>query len=359
MKVIVVSQIPPPVHGSTVMTERLMGALRSEGHDVGLVDRRFSSTIDVVGQFRWRKVVAAIDLGRRLRASVRSNKPDTVVFFATDRSLSFLVDVFLAWILRRSRARTIVYLHTTGWARLGVRSRMLGSLAGYVLRTGTRTVVLGESLHADAARAGAVGLTVIPNCAPDPGQTPIRHHAGLSVVYLGNLLPAKGYQDFLELAHDLEGEFEGATFHVAGAESYKGQLEELRAECGSRGSSRTLVRGRVNAVDRDALLRSADVLVFPSRFEAQPLVVIEALSFGVPVVAYDVGGLRDLIADDVNGFLLDLGDCEAMTEATRRILSDQELRVRLGRGARDVYLARHAPSAYARAWGELLEREHG
>jgi len=358
--VAVVSQVPPPVHGSTVMTQRLIEALRSEGYDVALIDRRFSSTVDAVGRFKWRKVLAAMNLAWRLQASVRSNKPDAVVFFATNRSFSFLVDVALAWILRRGKVRTIVYLHTNGWSGIRRRSRTFGSLARYLLRTGIATVVLGESLEGDAVRAGAVGLTVIPNCAPDPGPARVSAHGGLSVVYLGNLLPEKGYRDFLELARTLEDEFSRATFDIAGAESYEGQLNDIRAECEAHACLRTHVLGPVGPTARDALLRSAALLVFPSsyRFEAQPLSVIEALAFGVPVVAYDVGGLRDLVSDGVNGYLVRAGDSEALTETTRRILSDPELRARLMEGARDTYLARHLPRAYARAWDNLLGAKH-
>lgn len=75
-------------------------------------------------------------------------------------------------------------------------------------------------------------------------------------------------------------------------------------------------------------LKTADVLLFPSRTEGSPNTVIEAMACGCPVVASDIPACRDLIDDGVHGWLCPPGDRRAFTEAVRRVLDDRQERLR-------------------------------
>jgi N-acetyl-alpha-D-glucosaminyl L-malate synthase BshA len=86
--------------------------------------------------------------------------------------------------------------------------------------------------------------------------------------------------------------------------------------------------------DLPALLAGAAVFLLPSASESFGLAALEALACGVPVVACDVGGLPEVVADGEVGFLHRVGDVAAMAASTARLLDDPALRARLGRAAR-------------------------
>ena len=106
------------------------------------------------------------------------------------------------------------------------------------------------------------------------------------------------------------------------------------------------LQGRVElagALTRDqvaAELAAADVLVAPSvptkqgRREGIPVVLMEAMSSGLPVVASRISGIPELVQDDVNGLLAPPGDAPALAAALRRLADDPELRARLGAAGR-------------------------
>jgi glycosyltransferase involved in cell wall biosynthesis len=73
-------------------------------------------------------------------------------------------------------------------------------------------------------------------------------------------------------------------------------------------------------------LRGAELLVLPSQAEGFGLVLIEAMAAGVPVVATDVPGIRDVVRDGVTGILVPVGSPGALADAIRRVLEDQNLR---------------------------------
>lgn len=89
--------------------------------------------------------------------------------------------------------------------------------------------------------------------------------------------------------------------------------------------------------DVDLWLRAAEVFVLPSEWEARALVVQEAMAAGTPVVATDVGGLRELVAG--TGLLAIPGDPEAISEATDRVLTDAGLRADLAARGREVAMS--------------------
>jgi glycosyltransferase involved in cell wall biosynthesis len=108
-------------------------------------------------------------------------------------------------------------------------------------------------------------------------------------------------------------------------------------------------------------LRALDVFALPSLTEGLPLVILEAMATGLPVVASDVGGLPDVVAHGVTGFLVPPGDADALRE-TLAALAAQPARAReLGSRGRSVAVARHSlervSEAYLELYVDLLRRK--
>ncbi len=82
----------------------------------------------------------------------------------------------------------------------------------------------------------------------------------------------------------------------------------------------------LGAIDGFSTMPLFDLFVLPSRYEGLPYVLIEALMTGLPIVASDVGGTREVVQHGVNGLIVPEGDTEALTTAIRRIASDADLR---------------------------------
>jgi 2-deoxystreptamine N-acetyl-D-glucosaminyltransferase/2-deoxystreptamine glucosyltransferase len=102
----------------------------------------------------------------------------------------------------------------------------------------------------------------------------------------------------------------------------------------SRSRERITLHGFVAHDQVPAVLGSLDLLVLPSIYEEMGSVLAEAMACGLPVVASDVGGIPDVVRDGETGILVPPGDVEALTKALDGVLSDDDLRTRLGEEAR-------------------------
>src|SRR5690606_18057296 len=93
--------------------------------------------------------------------------------------------------------------------------------------------------------------------------------------------------------------------------------------------------------DAGALVAGADVCVMPSIWQdALPLAVMQPMALGLPVIASDVGGIPEMIADGDSGLLVPPGDVQALAAALERLLLDGALRSRLGASARATVKSR-------------------
>jgi glycosyltransferase involved in cell wall biosynthesis len=97
----------------------------------------------------------------------------------------------------------------------------------------------------------------------------------------------------------------------------------------------TVFTGYLSGVELAEAYASADVLAFPSDTETLGFVAMEAMACGVPAVGARAGGVPDVIRHGENGLLFTPGDLGDLTEQLRRLLSDDVLRRRLGRQARE------------------------
>jgi glycosyltransferase involved in cell wall biosynthesis len=355
---VVISQLPPPVHGSTVMTRVLMDALNAIGEEVTLVDRRFSTSIEEVGAFTPRKVVAAVGLVARLARAIRGRRSQLAIFFITTRWASFLVDCVLAEVLRLRRVRTIAYVHAQGYRDLAARNRWMARRVARLLGSAHTVVCLGDAVVADVAPwVSAERVVCIPNT---PLEVPAEHPSGDIprddvVLFLSNLIPEKGAADFIAMAAVAGRELPGARFDIAGSPTDDAYVAHLRDAAADVPASVRFL-GALHGDAKWRALRDATVLVFPSWDDAQPLTIIEAFAVGTPVVAYATGGIVDMIDDGRQGHLVPPGDVAQLSRRVQELVGDPHRRAVFSAAARATFREQSAQEVYRQRWRELLMR---
>ncbi len=161
---------------------------------------------------------------------------------------------------------------------------------------------------------------VVQNGGRDPGP----------IVAIGRLVPQKNHALFLEAAARLSRQMAAVRFMIVGDGPLRPALE-TRADNLGLAESVSFVGERQ---DVDVILRSASLLWLPSRWEGMPNVVLEAMASGVPAIATDVGGTRELIRTGVDGFVVPPEDADAFVALSRDLLQDEQRRRQFAAAAR-------------------------
>lgn len=149
-----------------------------------------------------------------------------------------------------------------------------------------------------------------------------------TVSYLGRFSEEKRPESFLELASRLR-ELDIQFVMVGNGPLY----ESLRAECAEHNlGKKVYMPGFVD--DIKSILRISDVVIIPSRIEGVPIILLEALSMGVPVIASRVGGIPGVIRDGCNGFLCHCDDIDCFVVKTQFLFEHPEKKMEMAANAR-------------------------
>jgi glycosyltransferase involved in cell wall biosynthesis len=179
------------------------------------------------------------------------------------------------------------------------------------------------------ARVPAEKIIVIPNAVDlaERAADSREIHSPPTIGFVGRLDPVKHIPDLIHAMRFLDG----AQLHIFGQGRERAALEQLIGEFHLQ--DRVLLRGPTNG-PREAL-EQIDVLVLPSEAEGFGLVLIEAMAAGVPVVATDAPGIRDVVRRNHNGLLIPIGIPRAIAGAVELLLRDASRRARLIANGRD------------------------
>lgn len=359
--VAVISQLPPPVHGSTLMTRAFLDALDGESISWRLIDRRFSKSVDEVGQFNLGKVVRGLGLVARLGGACVRRRPRVVVLFATTHSFSFIVDWTISELLRAFRIPVILYLHTVGFAALAQRGGCWHQGVRRLLGSAQAVVVLDESLSWDVQDFITIQPDVIRNTLPEcPPTTTARiplSERGI-VLFLSNLIPGKGHEDFLSAAANCLDSGLDSRFVLAGAAS-PSVAAEVNARISRSGwASKITYVGAIGTQEKWDLLSGARMLVFPSTYagETVGLVLLEAAACGVPIAAYPTGALVPRLAREGAAYVVEAGNWQLLADAIKSILESPELAEHMGSRAVAQFARSFSQSVFSSSWSQILGR---
>ncbi len=218
------------------------------------------------------------------------------------------------------------------------------------MRNSKQIVVLG-SVYRDLVARHAPDcvhkVSVMPNSSP---TRPTRSRQledlkkPLRIVFLGTLLPLKGIPQLLDAFANLKHRSDWVAT-LAGSAG----LAEARARVKELGLDRHVsLPGWLVADQVDELLAESDMLVLPSFTEGQPMAIIEAFSWGLPVIATPINAIVDVVQHERNGLLVEPGDVDGLTEALSRLLDDDSLRLRLGAAALEDHVRYYSTESYVR-----------
>jgi len=258
----------------------------------------------------------------------------------------FTVNVLARVAARIAGARGLSHMHIENAFRAGRGRALQVALDNATARLCFAIVAVSEATRGSLLRQGypAGRLLTIPNgVEPVERADPVRLVEAPAILEVARLAEVKGQSTLLEALAtvDAGAVLVGEDLEQGGA--YRSALERLAQTLGIR--ERVVFAGRRD--DVPGLMAGCEVVCLPSRAEGLPLVLLEAMAQGKPVVASAVGGVPELVVDGETGLLVPPGDVEALAQALRRVLGDPELARRLGEAGRRRVRERFSAAAAA------------
>lgn len=232
-----------------------------------------------------------------------------------------------------------VLMHTHG-AEFHVTYKKLPTIAqkflNFIFRRCQGFIVLSETwedYYVNNLGLNKKTVVVLPNPTELPKYIPERKNQDkIKFVFCGRVGQRKGAFDLIHAFAKLPKNQQKQAELILAGDGEIEKAQQLVAELNLQDDVSFL--GWINSQQRDELLAKADVFILPSYNEGLPMAILEAMGWGLPVIATPVGGIPELIITNQNGLLVTPGDIQQLSSAMELVLNNESLRSSLGNVAR-------------------------
>jgi glycosyltransferase involved in cell wall biosynthesis len=306
--VIMLCQLPPPIHGVTMVNRQVMDVLAQQG-DTEIVLLPVGSA-DAVNDIGRPSLAKFADLGGTIlvllrRRLHRGAARIAYLSFSPTGSAS-LRDALVAAVSRLAAGRVLVHVHGEGFGELttdrSLRARLVRAMVG-----NCEIIAITRATAAAAARSGLFHrVWLVPNSIADPG--PVADRSGddlLRIAYLANMQPSKGVYLLLHALRRLADAGIEFRAHLIGDGTALLTLSEVRRRIEKLGlTDQITVHGPLFGDEKYRVLARSHLFVYPSRHDHAPLVLLEAMALGLVPIVLDCGGVAEIVGPELSDNVL-------------------------------------------------------
>ena len=283
----------------------------------------------------YRRITLFIKALFKINKELRRGGYDIVHMHLSERASVYRKDI-LQRMAKKAGCKTVIHMHGADfemWYKALNPSRQ--AYVREVLGRADCVLILGEywgdfigSLLKEPGR-----IRVLHNAVPVPQTNPYSIQAR-HMVFLGAMIERKGILDLLEAMKRIRDKLPQGTKLILCGDDPDGiaipaidrlKIQDL-VEC----------KGWINNQQKAEVMAVSAVNVLPSYREGLPMTILETMAKGIPNITTNIAAIPEAVTDGVNGFMLEPGDVEALSESILKLLRDETLRIRMSQAAWEI-----------------------
>ena len=345
-KVLFLLHLPPPIHGSSIMGVNIKKSqLLNNTYNCSYVNLLASKSISETGRVSFEKVFSFINIFAKVFTLLIYNRPNLCYFALTTTGAAFYRDLVLVTLLKLFRIKLVFHLHNKG-VRF-YQNITIYRICYRFLFNNTDVIILSKYLYSDIQLfVPESKIHVCPNGIYDENNNSVKLECLdcnnpniVKILFFSNLIESKGVFILLEALALLKRKrvkFEGIFVGGEGDLS-RFQFNERINKLNLYDS--VVYLGAKYRLEKKEIFLQSDIFAFPTYYsnECFPLVLLEAMSYSLPIISTYEGGIRDIVEDGVTGFLVMQNNINLFAEKLEILITDSSLRRRMNFQARMKY----------------------
>lgn len=361
--ILVIGQKPPPIHGQSLSTERLL-----MGHynkiKLHFVEANYSNEVKSVGKFNlWKIIRLLFVVSNSIKLRVRRGVKNLYYMPACSGRIPFYRDIIILLVLRPFFKTTLFHFRSAGieevYSSLFWFEKVLFDLA---YSKPDLAIQLSEFNPNDGTFLGAKKTCIVPNGIIDDylkyQDQLYLEHSHFSILYIGTIQDSKGILDLLKAGKILKDNDENFIIHLVGGFRDKKFEIQLLEYIDSNGlKDMVKIYGELTGDEKWGVFKISDVLVFPTYYENESFgnVIIEAMQFKLPVIATDWRAAKSIVEDGKTGFIIPIKNPVMIAKRVQDLIQDQNLKIKMGKKGRTKFLENYEIKAF---WNNMEKVLH-
>ncbi len=303
-------------------------------YTLDLINLQFAKSIKELEHFSIRKVLRTFFYGSEIIKKILSMKPDLVYFSIAPKGFAFYRDASYVFLIKLLNRKIVFHLHGKGIKKNIENNYFKKSLYKWVLKN-TYVICLSETLSNDIAEVykgvpfivnNGIRTQTFRRCEQIAIDKPL-----LQILYLSNYIKNKGILILVEALGILKTKGYNFNARLVGAPSNVTikMLEEYIIAQDL--AANVKVVGPLHGDDKYLEFQNADIFVFPTYNDAFPLVTLEAMQYGLPVISTYEGSIPEIVINNETGFLVEKQNPQMLADKIAVLLENKELRTAMGK----------------------------
>jgi len=360
-KILFILHLPPPVHGSSMVGQYIKDSkVVDSSFDAKFINLSTSLSIDEIGKNPILKIGRYFKIVFKFIWYLFSFKPETVYLAITAKSVGFYKDLPFALLTKLFKKKLVLHYHNKG-VRIN-QNNPLDNLLYHILFKNTKVILLSERLYKDVSKyVKKENVFDCPNGILVKNQeekiTPT-NKSGPRILFLSNLIESKGVYALLDALKILNNNHVKFYCNMVGGEGdiSLSQLNKKISDLNLQNCVSYL--GKKYNDDKDEIFKLSDIFVFPTHYhnECFPLVLLEAMMFGLPVISTNEGGIPDIVKNGETGFIVDKQNPEKLAEKIKHLIDNPEKASLMGEKGREHFLEKYTLEVFERRIVHILNQ---
>jgi glycosyltransferase involved in cell wall biosynthesis len=325
----------PPAHGAAKVGDFIGESQKlQEKYKCKFITIKSSDTIGDIGKVNFKKLYLVGELYVKILYSLMQFRPDKIYFTASVKGVAFYRDVLLStlWKIYQKIKKVEVYYHyhTKGVYDFVSSSSLKLYLSKFFLKD-VNLILLSPLLADDFDQVKTYKqILFLPNGVEDnfkeeefENYVEHKNYKDINILYLSNMIKSKGYFEVLKLAQKVKNR--NYHFHFAGGwqndedkENFFSYIKENSLE------NSVTFHGFVNGEQKKELFMKASLFILPTKYEAFPLSILEAFSYGLPVIVTDEGSIPFIVDNGSGVIVSDLNELDLALDEVLNNLVNKE-----------------------------------
>jgi glycosyltransferase involved in cell wall biosynthesis len=345
-KVLFILHTPPPIHGSSMIGQFIKDSdLINNSFNTQYINLGTSKSIDEIGKKPIRKIFSYLSIIYKTFIQLIFNRPNIVYLAITAKGLGFYKDVPIALLVKCFRVPLALHFHNKGIVTR--QDRKFDDFLYRIVFKNTKVILLSKYLYYDVQKyVSEQNLYFCANGIPlinDESSSNRENNKTPKLLFLSNLIETKGVFVLLEALKILKEKGISFKCDFVGGEGdvtridFQAKVKELHLE------EKVFYLGKKYNLEKVAIFKESDIFVLPTFYsnECFPLVLLEALQFGLPMVSTYEGAIPEIVEEGVNGFLVKQQDIVGLADKLEELIEDKILRKHMGQAAKEKYIQKY------------------
>lgn len=343
MRILFIIPLPPPVHGSSMMSMYIKGSkIINDNSKCDYINLSMSRRMDEIQKFSVNKIFRFLLSYIKTLFFLITRKYDTCYLATSCFGIPFLKDAPFVLMCKLFCKNVIIHFHNKGMKNYS--SKPFYKWVYKLVYKNTIVILLSELLFDDVKEIiRKEQVKICPNGIPyivEENKETERNKTFPNILFLSNLIESKGVICLLDACKILKDRGCNFTCNLVGGETKEIDTERIKEEINNRNLvNQVYYKGRAYGEEKESYYNDADIFVFPTYYpqECFPVVLLEAMQHRLPCVSSYEGAIPEIIRDGYNGFLCNPHNTIELANKLEKLIINNEIRLEMGENGFSLY----------------------